>query len=248
MKRWQKIVGVVAAAILLAVFALSLLLDSVLTSKAHGAAEKLSDKAGRTVSIGSVSTKVLTGLGLSVNNVGIGPAEGEGAPLLELKRAEVRVAALRTIFSAGKVVEVRSAAIDGLSVNIVRMPDGTTNPERLQKQIGEESEKKKEPQKASDLSFLPIDHAELREGKVAFIDKDEQLAIQHLDVTVNDLRAGKPLEVVLKAAVLADKQNLELRLKAAPRPPSLPPAPAGLAPHVHPPATPPPLTPFPAPT
>jgi AsmA protein len=244
MKRWQKIVGVVAAAILVAGFALSLLLDSMLTSKAHGAAEEFSKKAGRTVSIGSVSAKILTGLGVRVNDVRIGPAESEGAPLLELKRAEVRVAALRAIFSAGKDVEVRSAAIDGLSVNIIRMPDETTNLERLQKKIAEESEKKKEPQKASDLSFLRVDHAELREGKVSFIDKDGQLAIQHLEVTVNDLRAGKPLEVVLKAAVLADKQNLELRLKAAPLPASLTPTPTSLALHVDPPVDLAPLGPF----
>jgi AsmA protein len=179
-----------------------------------------------------------------VNDVRVGPAEGERAPFLELKRAEVRVAALRAIFSAGKDVEVRSAVIDGLSVNIVRRPDGTTNLERLQKQIAGESEKKTEPQKASDLSFLRIDHAELREGKVAFIDKDEQLAIQHLDVIVNHLRAGKPLEVVLKAAVLADKQNLELRLRAAPLPPSLMPTPTSLALHVDPPVDLAPLGPF----
>jgi len=244
MKRWQKILGVAAAAILVAVFALSLVLDSILTSKAHGAAEDFSKKAGRTVSIGSVSTKILTGLGVRVNDVRIGPAEGEGAPLLELKRAEVKVAALRAIFSAGKNVEVRSAVIDGLTVNVVRMPDGTTNLERLQKQLAGEGEKKNEPQKASDLSFLRVDHAELREGKVAFIDKDKQLAIQHLDVTVNDLRAGKPLEVVLRAAVLADKQNLELRLKAAPLPPSLTPTPTSLALHVEPPIDLAPFGPF----
>src|SRR5258708_30419925 len=216
MKRRQKIVGVVAAAILVAVFALSLLLDSILTSKAQGAAEEFSHKAGRTVSIGSVSTKILTGLGVRVNDVRIGPAEGERAPLLELKRAEVRVAALRAIFSAGKDVEVRSAAIEGLTVNIVRMPDGTTNLERLQKRIAEESETTKEPQKASDLSFLRIDHAELREGKVAFIDKDEQLPIQHLDVTVNDLPAATPLEVFLNPTLLAPTHNLELRLTPTP--------------------------------
>jgi hypothetical protein len=69
MKRWQKIVGIAASAILVAVFALSLLLDSILTSKAHGAAEEFSKKAGRTVSVGSVSTKILAGLGVRVNDV-----------------------------------------------------------------------------------------------------------------------------------------------------------------------------------
>ena len=43
-----------------------------------------------------------------------------------------------------------------------------------------------------------------------------------------DLAAGRPLEVLLKAAVLATAQNLEVRLKAAPLPPSLTPTPTAL--------------------
>jgi AsmA protein len=42
---------------------------------------------------------------------------------------------------------------------------------------------------------------------------------------VDDLRAGKPLDVVVKAALLTEKQNLELRLHTAPLPNSLQPTP-----------------------
>ena len=42
---------------------------------------------------------------------------------------------------------------------------------------------------------------------------------------VDDLRAGKPLDVMVKAALLTDKQNLELRLHTAPLPKSLVPTP-----------------------
>src|SRR5207248_1634333 len=156
--------------------------------------------------------------------------QGEILPLLDVGRIEVRLALLRAVFSGGKDVDVRSAEIDGLVLNIVRMKDGTTNLERFQKTLAENAAPKKEAakeEKPADLSFLRIDHAALRDGMVSLSDlgggQPHKLAIQHIDLVVNDLRAGKPLEIVLKAAVLAEKQNLELRVKAAPLPASLTP-------------------------
>src|SRR5207249_1700893 len=103
-------------------------------------------------------------------------------------------------------------------------------------------------EKQSDLSFLRVDHAALLEGKIAFIDQAtrgaKELAIQHLDLTVNDLRSGKPLDILLKAAVLADKQNLELRVKTAPLPTTLTPTPVSLSLRVNPPIDIGPLGPF----
>jgi AsmA protein len=83
---------------------------------------------------------------------------------------------------------------------------------------------------------------------VAFIDKATRgakpVAIQHLDLTVNDLRSGRPLEIVLKAAVVADGQNLDLRVKTAPLPPTLTPTPTSLVLRVNPPIDIGPLGPF----
>ena len=74
-----------------------------------------------------------------------------------------------------------------------------------------------------------VDHAALKDARIAFVDKSgagpHELAVQHLDVTVDDLRAGKALDVVVTAAVLADKKNLEVRLHAPPLPPTLVPTP-----------------------
>src|SRR5712692_7515729 len=198
MKRWQKVLGIAALSLVV--------VDSIITSKARGQAAQLSKEWGRPVTIGSVSTKLITGLGVNVSDLRIGAAEGEGAPLLDLKRVEVKAALLRATLSGGKDVDVSSAEIDGLTVNVIRLPDSATNLEALQKKIAESSAPKKEEPKQSDLSFLRIDHAALRDGKIAFIDKSgasaRELAIQHLELTVDDLRAGKPLEIVLKAAVL----------------------------------------------
>ena len=248
MKRWQKAVAIVVGAVVVIVVVLSFVLDGILTSKAKEAAQQLSQEWGRPVQIGGVATKLLTGLGVRVSDVQIGAAAGEDVPLVDLKRVEVRVALLRALFSAGKSVQVRSAEVQGLTVNVERLSDGTTNLQRFQDKLAESSEKKPKEEKQSDLSFLRVDHAALREGKIAFIDKAtrgaKELAVQHLDVEVHDLRSGKPLDVLLKAAVLADKQNFEVRVKTAPLPVTLTPTPTAVALHVNPPIDIGPLGPF----
>src|SRR6266446_2372064 len=192
-KRWP-IVAVAVLGVLVLVVAIGLfVLDSVLTSKAHDEATKLSQQLGRPVTIGSVSTKVLTGFGAAVKDVGIGPAAGEGLPLAQVKRVDVRAALLRAIRSGGKDVLIRSAEIDGLNVNVICFPDGTTNVERLQKKLAENEAPKKEPkeQQQTDLSYLRVDHAALRDARIALVDRSSrgqrELAIQHLDVTLADL-------------------------------------------------------------
>ena len=248
MKRWQKIGGVAIAILVVVVVVVSFVLDGILTAKAKEQAQKMSQEWGRPVQIGSVATKLLSGLGVRVSDVQIGAASGEDVPLVDLKRAEVRVALLRAIFSAGKSVQVRSAEVQGLTVNVERLRDGTTNLQRFQEKLAANAETKPKDEKQSDLSFLRVDHAALLEGKIAFIDQAtrgaKELAVQHLDLTVNDLRSGRPLVLLLKAAVLADKQNLEVRVKTAPLPATLTPTPTNVALHVNPPIDIGPLGPF----
>src|SRR5207302_2648119 len=146
-RKWPIVVGAVLGALILVVVIGLFVLDSVLTSKAHDEAAKLSQQLGRPVTIGSVSTKVLTGFGVAVKDVGVGPAANEGLPLAQVKRVDVRVALLRAIFTGGKDVVVRSADVDGLDVNLIRFDDGTTNLERLQKKLAEtQATEKKQPE------------------------------------------------------------------------------------------------------
>jgi len=225
------VVGVVLGALVLVVAIGSFVLDSVLTSKAHEEAAKLSQQLGRPVTIGSISTRLLTGLGVAVKEVAIGPAAGEGLPLAQVKSIDVRAALLRAIRTRGKDVVIRSAEIDWLNVNVIRFDDGTTNLERLQRKLAQTQPQTAPPeeQKKSDLSFLRVDHAALRDARIALVDRSARgqgaLAIQHLDVTLEDLRAGRPLDAVVTAAVLAEQKNFELRLHAAPLPPTLVPTP-----------------------
>src|SRR5438105_3719963 len=119
MRRWQKVVGIVALSLIVIVAVLLFVLDSIITSKAHEQAAQLSKQWGRPVTIGSVSTKFITGLGVRIADLRIGAGAGEGAPLLDLKRVEVKAALLRAALSGGKDVEVRSAEIEGLTLNVI---------------------------------------------------------------------------------------------------------------------------------
>jgi AsmA protein len=124
-----------------------------------------------------------------------------------------------------------------LTINLVRFPDGTTNLERLQARLSPPSAGRPGPsQKPGDLSSLQVGHFSLHEGSIHFIAQLQEkggrypeLNIQHLHIDLHDLRAGKPLDVLVQAAVLTNQQNFELRLVSAPLPASLIPTPKELS-------------------
>jgi AsmA protein len=219
-KRWPKILlAVVVAVVVLAAVGLQIL-DSFLLKTARAQAAPVAKQLGREVEIGGLSTTLLSGLGVRITGVKIGPGAGETEPLVEIGRIEVKAALLRALTSGGKDVEVRTAEVEGLHVSVVKYPDGKTNLEHLQERLAEqpkkETEPAPEPKPAADLSFLRVDHVGLTEGRMDFTDKSgaaaKALAISHLSVTVDDLRAGKPLQLVIAAAVLAEAKNFELEV------------------------------------
>ena len=237
MRRLLIVLGSIVGVLVIAVAAGLFVLDAILTSQAQKQAAALSKQLGRRVRISSIATKLFKGLAVRVSGIELGPASGEKLPLVQVGRVEVKAALMKAIKSKGKQVEIKSAEVEGLTVNVIRLEDGTTNLERLQQRLAEQAEKepkKPEPpprkgEKPADLSMLVVDHLALLEGRVRFIDESgeaaKKLEIQHLSVVINDLRAGKPLDVVVKAAVLAAKENFELRVHAAPLPPTLQPTP-----------------------
>jgi AsmA protein len=233
-RRWPRALAALLVAIVALAAAGLLLLDRLLLSRARAEAAELSRTWGRPVEIDGLSTKLVPWLGLWVNGLRIGAAAGEPKPLLELDRVEVHLNLLGALLSRGKDVDVQLAEVQGLRVNVLRLPDGSTNLERLAQAAapkGAPEPEAKEP--PADLSFLRVTQASLSGGRVAFLDLGrpgaKELAVDRIDVSVHDLRVGRPLDVVLRAAVLAGRQNLEFHLHAAPLPPTLVPTPDEVA-------------------
>ncbi|MCY1073089.1 AsmA family protein [Archangium lansingense] len=232
-KRWPYVLGGIVLFLVAAVAVALWRLDAILLQQARAEATKLSQTLGRPVEVGDISTQLIPHLGVEVENVVVGAAEGEQVPLAELKGIDVAVAVWPAITSRGQDLQVKNAEVSGLTVNVVRLPDGTTNLSRLQEKLAQQQPKEEEPPPAeeqpTDLSAVRVDRAALTDATIRFIDRGgaqaRELAISDLDVEVKDLRAGKPLEVVLHAAVLAEKQNFHLTLNTTPLPASLIPVP-----------------------
>lgn len=234
-RRWPYVVvglgGLVVAVVAVALWRL----DAILLKTARDQAATYSQKLGRPITVGDLSTRLFPSVGAKVTQVSVGLAQGEEAPLAEVKQIDVRVAAWPLITSKGKDIQVESAVVSGLTVNVIKFPDGTTNVQRLQQKLAEQTPKEEpKPEEApTDLSGVKVARAALEEGAVHFIDHSggsaRALAVQHLDVEVKDLQVGQPLELKLDAAVLADAQNLHLLVKAAPLPPTLVPTPLSVS-------------------
>ena len=230
-RRWRKIAGalLVIVAVLVAVGVLAL--DRILLSQARAQAAALGRDLGRPITLGGAATKLWGGLGVKVSDVVVGPGQGEDRPLLELRRAGVEVALLRALRTLGKEIHVREAVLEGLHLNVLKLPDGTTNLEAVARALEKKAAAGPEPAEAQapggepPLRALRVDRAALEDARVAFLDRTvkgaKELVVGDLDVEVKDLETGKPVELAVRAAVLAERQNFSLRVKAAPLPPSL---------------------------
>jgi AsmA protein len=236
-RRWPKVLAAVALVLAGLGVAAAFTLDRILTSVARDQAAVLSKQWERPVEIRAVKTTFLTGLGVRVEGVRVGAASGEPRPLFELDRAEVKLALLKAITSGGKDVQVRSAELQGVRANVVKLKDGSTNVDRLSEAMARNAPPAPpaEPEKPAaaaakpaDLSRVRVEHAAILDARIAFVDEGtggKELYVDDLDVVVDGLAAGAPLDVVLKAGVLSATQNLELRVHAPPLPASLTPAP-----------------------
>jgi AsmA protein len=234
-RRWPYVLGGIIAVLVIAVAIVLWRLDAILLQQARAQAATLSQQLGRPVEVGDISTKLFPHVGVDVDDVTVGPAEGEELPLTQLKNLDVRVAAMPLLRSRGQDIQVLNAEVTGLTVNVIRLPDGTTNVQRLMDKLAEQQKPEEPPAEEkppADLSGVRVERAALTDGTIRFVDrsggKAQELAISDLDIEVKDLRVGQPLEAKLSAAVLAQKQNLFVTLAAAPLPPTLVPTPERL--------------------
>ncbi|MBM7112271.1 AsmA family protein [Archangium primigenium] len=234
-KRWPYVLGGIVLVLGVGLALALWRLDAFLLEKARAEAAVYAQKLGRPITLGALSTRLLPSVGVEVEDVQVGAGPDEPAPLLEMKRLEVGVALWPALTSKGKNIQVKNAEVKGLTLNLVQLPDGTTNVSRVQEKLAQAEPAPSEPapeEPAQDLSGVRVDRAALVDATLRLIDLSagarRELAISHLDVEVKDLRAGKALEVALHAAVLAEKQNFHLDLKTAPLPASLVPVPESL--------------------
>src|SRR5690349_16279218 len=90
----MKVLAIILGALVAVIIVGSLILDGILTSKAHAQAAELSQQWRRPLTIDKVSTRIFTGLGARISGVTIGKGEGESVPLVQLQEVVVSVGLL----------------------------------------------------------------------------------------------------------------------------------------------------------
>ena len=190
-RRWPYVLGGILAVLVIAVAVVLWRLDAILLQQARAQAATLSQQLGRPVEIGDISTKLFPHVGVDVDDVTVGAAEGEELPLTQLKNLDVRVAAMPLLRSKGQDIQVLNAEVTGLTVNVIRLPDGTTNVQRLMDKLAQQQKPEEPPEEEkppADLSGVRVERAALTDGTIRFVDrsggKAQELAISDLDIEV----------------------------------------------------------------
>ncbi len=242
-RRWPKVLAIVAGTLVVLVVVGVLILDRVLLRVANDQAAKLSSELQRPIAIEGVATRIWGGLGAKVTGLSIGAGPGESVPLLQLQRAEVSPYLWRALKSGGDEIAIHEAVVEGLRVNVEKLPDGTTNLERLAQRLEERSKAApaQEPAPRGEEKpppSLEIGRAAIENARVAFLDRTvegaKELFVEDLDAEVRDLKVGAPVELRVRAAVLAAQQNLDLTVRTAPLPATLVPTPERIVLEVQP--------------
>ncbi|MFN0064063.1 MAG: AsmA family protein [Myxococcaceae bacterium] len=208
-------------------------LDAWLTERIRAEANALGAKLGRPVRIGRVATTWLSGVGMRVDNFELGGSVEEGVPVLTVPSSAVKVAWRPLVQSRGADVRVEHIRIQAPVLNVVRFADGKTNLEKLSEKLSQlegDAPNGSAESKADDsaMSRFQVAHAAIVDGAIRFTDSRRQQlgvpTVSDIDVEVNDFRVGKALEIVVRAALLGGAQNLQMKWKSAPLPPTLVPS------------------------
>ena len=175
------VLGSLVGVVLLALVGGLLALENVVNSRKDTELAKLSAQLGRPVTAGKVNVKVLTGGRVVVNNLVIGRdpnIAGEPDPVLKVDRAFVNIKLLPVIFSLGKKLTVQEVAVEGLAVQVARLPDGRLNLQDIADKLPKSAEDKpSEPideETRQKIRAAKVELLRLTDGRVRFVDLQQQ--------------------------------------------------------------------------
>src|SRR5204863_4330565 len=155
-----------------------------------------SERMGRPLHVGKISTTFFSGFGVTVDEVAIGSdvaTPADKMPLLSMSRLRVRASLLRALFSLGKTIHVTELRIESPTVNIVRLPDGRLNVEQLAERMSDNAPRTPEPMSERTREMIDnarIDDAHLTGARVRFVDLAEfasTIEISSLGLTLRDV-------------------------------------------------------------
>ncbi|WP_342380486.1 AsmA family protein [Myxococcus stipitatus] len=221
-RAWKVALGLIVVACVLIAGSV-LLKPTWVGERLRGQVESAASHAlGQRVTVEKLSPRWFPTPGVTLVNLRAQAREDE-PPFLEVPRATATVRLWPLVRSLGKEVRVGSVTLDEPRVNLVRRADGTWNRPSAGQPPADAPPSPPPPQQSSRQAS--VDSIRLRHGVVNVVDAqaaqgNASVALRDIDVELENVGAGLPLEGTLKAAWASAQQNVEADFKVEPRPTS----------------------------
>ena len=229
------LVVLIGAAFVAAAFFLDL--DKVVNDQIAQHKPELEAKLGRKLTVGAVKTEIFPTLGARIEGLQIEPDTShkeDDQPLLQIHDLGFEVSLWDALVSRGKDVRVKRVYVDGLEVSVIRYTDGRLSYQdildRQPKTDDATPSPPSQPMSPETLELIKnavIGEVHLGDAQLRLVDYDTpthnraEAFIKHLNIQVNDIRVGNPIQVHVDAAIFADAKNFELDTAVGPLPADL---------------------------
>ncbi|GAB4288733.1 MAG: hypothetical protein Kow0090_01130 [Myxococcota bacterium] len=220
-------------------------IDKIVNEQKEKFLPEVEKQIGRKVTIGPISTTLLTGIGVDIQDVKVEKnlnLKEDDRPFVSIKKLGIRIDTIKAIVTMGKSLELSAIYVDGLQVNIIRLPDGSMSFDDILKKLAEGAppekvEKEKPPEEPAPPTELTKEQIELiKRVKIGYIGMENasfrfydmatggapaESFIKDFDFVMKDIRITDPIKLNLNMAAFAEKQNVFIEVVVGPLPENL---------------------------
>lgn len=197
--------------------------SAIARSVAEREVPKISELLGREVTTGKIEARILPRPHVRIHDLRVAGAPGEPVTL-EAKESEATIALWPLVSSLGRNIQLSSIRLQGVTVTLVRRPDGSWSYADLGKRPAAAAKGPGPPRRGSERTFR-MDRFTMSGGQLQIIDRTRRpaasVSLSDVDLQAERVEAGRPLKVDLAACLGAARHNLEAHLRITPLPMSL---------------------------
>lgn len=178
-------------------------------------ASKVEEATGRTFALGQIELKVFPWVKLRVNDAALGNAEGFGdEPFASIEEADVGVKVLPLLFD--RQLEVSAITLNGLTANLARKADGTTNWDDLAgagEDMPEDEPEAETDEGGFDPRQIDIGGINITNAAIHFDDRqaDQNIKIEDFSLATGRLALGEAFDFTTGAQITLGEPAMTVR-------------------------------------
>ena len=221
MRKWM-IAGVICLLLGVGVAVALLSINSLVKRNKDYLVDQAQQALKRKVSVGNVEATIIGGIGIRLSDFVM--ADDPAYSTQDFVRAKDLQVNLKFWPLLRGEVQVKRVILHDPVIRVLRNTKGDFNFSTIakkEKEEGKEKQEKKEPAPKRPSPAFLVSVADISGGEIRYRDLKEgtDLALQQIDLKLEDLDFEQPFSVTLAGALFAAKQNLNIKSRVGPLPP-----------------------------